>query len=457
MQNFAATDFSGADSSLPQQTRHARRLYIGNLPPNVYEQEVHDFFLQALQVTSETPLEEDPILSVYINHERRFAFLEFKTVEMTTAGLQLDGIDINAKGKVHVKRPNDYNPLTAPRVHPSKIPILNVGKLGIIAKTVPDGPNKIFVGGLHYHLSEDQVLELLQAFGAVKAFHLVMDATGTTSKGYGFVEYQDSNITQVAIMGLNGMDLGGGKVLTARIAQAADDTTVAAASVASAVVGNLVGGYDVEALLDAAMGLRPMPTAATTTAFVPITTMAAAPPPANTTTMPAIMQTTTTMAPTIMPTTTRTMAPPPTTTTATTPTRILVLYNMVTEDDLATPHDFAALMDEVRYECAKYGSLLSLQIPHTLKKVFLEYASVEDAQAANQELVGRQFGANVVEVRENDDDDDVYRVTIYLARVRKSVCEFFTIALQTHRCCPSCCCCCCVWQCRRVTFQKRTI
>ena len=77
LQNFAATDFSGAavDSGLPQQTRHARRLYLGNLPHNVTEQELHDFFEHAIHETSPTPITEDPILSVYINQERRFCFL----------------------------------------------------------------------------------------------------------------------------------------------------------------------------------------------------------------------------------------------------------------------------------------------------------------------------------------------------------------------------------------------
>lgn len=52
--NPAATDFAGIPSdrnfsAVPQQTRHARRLYIGNLPPNVTEQELHMFFRAAIQ------------------------------------------------------------------------------------------------------------------------------------------------------------------------------------------------------------------------------------------------------------------------------------------------------------------------------------------------------------------------------------------------------------------------
>jgi hypothetical protein len=153
MSNPAATDFAGIPSdrnfsAVPQQTRHARRLYIGHLPPNVTEQELHVFFRAAIQQALVEPHNnEDPILSVYINHERRFCFLEFKTVEMATACLALDGIDIHGKGKVKVKRPNDYNPAMAPKVHPSAIPVLDVSRLGIIGGTVQDGPNKVFIGG----------------------------------------------------------------------------------------------------------------------------------------------------------------------------------------------------------------------------------------------------------------------------------------------------------------------
>jgi len=233
LSNPAATDFAGTNadrnfSAVPQQTRHARRLYIGQLPPNVTEQELHVFFRDAIDqalvpnspmTNKETGvgLADDPILSVYINHERRFCFLEFKTVEMTSACMALDGIDINHKGKVKIKRPNDYNAAMAPKVAPQNIPKLDTSKLGIIRQTVDDGPNKIFVGGLHYHLTDEQVMELLSAFGKVKAFHLVKNEPDSpTSKGYCFVEYADPAVTPIATLGLNGMDLGGGKVLTAR-------------------------------------------------------------------------------------------------------------------------------------------------------------------------------------------------------------------------------------------------
>jgi len=468
LSNPAATDFAGIPAgrdfaAVPQQTRHARRLYIGHLPPNVTEAELHSFFRQAIEqaLVAKPTDDEDPILSVYINHERRFCFLEFRTVEMATACLALDGINIHGKGKVKVKRPNDYNPAMAPKVHPSAIPQLDVSKLGIISGTVEDGPNKVFIGGLHYHLTEDQVLELLQAFGKVKAFHLVKNEPDSlTSKGYCFVEYADPSVTPVAVIGLNGMDLGGGKQLTARVAGERTATMATAAAVpatasmmwaatsqlpgvggeATAKPGSvIVSGYEIDELVDAAMGLKAMPTAPkhvdqfgvpiTRVPTVPIipqvvqkTNVAAALPQLNSTaTAPGVPTRTLPPGPSALDIANAALdaafgpgtSSAPAITTATNPvavppqkTRILVLLNMVSDEDLETDEEYNGLKDEVGEEVAKFGKLISMKIPRrrspsvgasAIRKIFLEYATVQDAANAERELAGRQFGSRVVE------------------------------------------------------------
>jgi splicing factor U2AF 65 kDa subunit len=81
---------------------------------------------------------------------------------------------------------------------------------------------------------------------------------------------------------------------------------------------------------------------------------------------------------------------------------------MVTDEDLATDEEYEALVQEVREECAKYGTLLDVQIPRrptafieptAIRQIFLAYASLAEAVTAQHELSGRQFGPNVVEAR----------------------------------------------------------
>lgn len=389
-------DNTNGGGSHPQHTRHARRLYIGHLPVELTEREVHEFFRNSIETAmGPSPRKEDPILSVYINVDRRFAFVEFKSMELCTACLALDGINVCGKGKVKIKRPNDYNAALAPPVQ--QLPDFDVSKLGIVSGTVPDGPNKIFIGGLPYHLTEDQVMELLGAFGKVKSFHLVKaEPTASTSKGYCFVEYaQGQQVTPVAVMGLNGMDMGGGKILSARIAATKSDTPMddalmysETATFASSIpqpipTMNVVNGIDVNLLLDAAMGLRPMPTLESL-----LMEQHRAPPPAA--------------AAPVIPIPSFTPAPLPT---PQLQTRVLVLLNMVSDQDFATDEDYNGLVEDVKSECEKFGKLKSYKIPKpgdayapsAIRKIFLEYETLQDANQAEQGLAGRSFGPALVE------------------------------------------------------------
>lgn len=388
MNQGTITGIDGVAGAGNLPTRHARRLYFGDLSPLTTEEMLEQTIIGAIQtcIEGEAP-EENLILNVYINKEKLYAFVEFKTVEMTTACTELDGIHIAGK-PVKVKRPNDYNQALAPAIHPSAMPRLDVSKLGIISRVVLDGPNKIFIGGLHHHLTESQVLELLQAFGKIRAFRLVKsDTDATESKGYCFCEYSDPSVTQIAIDGLHGMDIGAGKTLTCKLS--ADRGTefpeylISAAPVTtdtSSAQGmppadrNIVMGYDIETLVDAAMGLVPMPIQPQyKDAFgLPLTRIVA----------------------TVTPTMSK--------------TRVLVLENMVTDDDLANDQDYTELIIEIREECEKFGKLVNMQVPRdadgesvkrsALRKVFLEYDTIKDAAAAYAELSGRKFGDNVVQI-----------------------------------------------------------
>lgn len=71
-----------------------------------------------------------------------------------------------------------------------------------------------------------QVKELLLSFGQLKAFNLVKDAATGLSKGYAFAEYIDYGITDQAIAGLNGMQLGDKKLIVQRASVGAKNAAI---------------------------------------------------------------------------------------------------------------------------------------------------------------------------------------------------------------------------------------
>jgi RNA recognition motif-containing protein len=88
---------------------------------------------------------------------------------------------------------------------------VDVEKLALTSKRV-----SINVSTLSFANLIQQVKELLLSFGQLKAFNLVKDVATGFSKGYAFCEYADWNVTDTAIAGLNGMQLGEKKLVVQR-------------------------------------------------------------------------------------------------------------------------------------------------------------------------------------------------------------------------------------------------
>ncbi len=57
-----------------------------------------------------------------------------------------------------VKRPHDYNAAAAALLGPdTPNPNLNLSILGVVGSVVPEGPNRVFVGGLPPHFTQQEV------------------------------------------------------------------------------------------------------------------------------------------------------------------------------------------------------------------------------------------------------------------------------------------------------------
>uniref|UniRef100_T1J8X9 Splicing factor U2AF subunit n=1 Tax=Strigamia maritima TaxID=126957 RepID=T1J8X9_STRMM len=201
-------------------TRQSRRLYIGALPLGATEDELMVFFNQQMHVSNLAQAAGNPVLACQINLDKNFAFLEFRSIDETTQAMAFDGINFRGQN-LKIRRPRDYQPVPGM----SDAPAVNVP--GVVSTMVQDSANKIFIGGLPNYLNEDQVMELVASFGQIKAFNLVKDGGTGLSKGFAFCEYCDVTITDQAVAGLNGMELGGKKLMVQRAVIGAKNVVVA--------------------------------------------------------------------------------------------------------------------------------------------------------------------------------------------------------------------------------------
>ena len=72
--------------------------------------------------------------------------------------------------------------------------------------------SKLFVGGLPFSTSDEELNELFAAHGTVVSAKVIMDRDTNRSKGFGFVEFESEEEAKAAIAALNESELGGRKI-----------------------------------------------------------------------------------------------------------------------------------------------------------------------------------------------------------------------------------------------------
>ena len=69
--------------------------------------------------------------------------------------------------------------------------------------------SKIYVGGLPYSATEQELSDLFGRHGAVTSARIITDKFTGQSRGFGFVEMSSDAEAQAAITALNGGEMGG--------------------------------------------------------------------------------------------------------------------------------------------------------------------------------------------------------------------------------------------------------
>jgi splicing factor U2AF subunit len=184
-------------------------------------------------------------------------------------------------------------------------------------------------------ITEEQIHELVSTFGEVKAFNLIKTANTSQSA---VLDYADKKVTDDAIAGLNKLEIADYRLAVQRVPAES-----------------------------AAILLQPLtsrPSAGNLPSKDPLDNYP--------------------------------------------PSRILRLSNMTVEEDLMDDELYSELKEDILEECSKYGELLSIEIPRLARYggslimeaavgyIFLQYASVQGAEAAQKAVAGRSFNGKIV-------------------------------------------------------------
>ena len=73
-------------------------------------------------------------------------------------------------------------------------------------------PTKLFVGGIPYRATEEELRQLFSQAGEVVSVFIPMDRETGRPRGFAFVEMADDASAENAISMFNGSDMGGRKI-----------------------------------------------------------------------------------------------------------------------------------------------------------------------------------------------------------------------------------------------------
>ncbi|KAJ3445606.1 RNA-binding protein [Anaeramoeba flamelloides] len=173
------------------------KLYVGNIPMGLLPITLKNFINQAM-VIKKLSTDLSSVIKATVHNDKPYGFVWFKDKETTTKATQLDGIQMG-NHLIKINRPTKWYQL-----HPEKKPneLLN--------------QEKIFVGGLPAQITEKQLVQLLTQYGELKSFLLIKDPMTGESKGYAFCEYVDPKVTDKVCNVLNGSQLFDKKITVQR-------------------------------------------------------------------------------------------------------------------------------------------------------------------------------------------------------------------------------------------------
>ncbi len=126
-----------------------------------------------------------------------FAYVEFETPDQATVGLSLTGKLFQNRTLVVAPTQNEKN-----RANEAKEAMKAAAGVAAL-------PTKVYVGSLHFNVTEDAVRSIFQPFGAVLEVQIHKDTATGISRGFGFVTFATPQEAKRAITELNGLEVLG--------------------------------------------------------------------------------------------------------------------------------------------------------------------------------------------------------------------------------------------------------
>ncbi|XP_040567747.1 RNA-binding protein 39 [Lepeophtheirus salmonis] len=349
---------------LTPEERDARTVFIMQLSQRVRSRDIEEFFSSVGKIRD--------VKLIICNKTRRFkgiAYVEFRDLESIPYALGLNGQKLCGVPVI---------------VQPSQAEKNRVGNYNESAGKPERGPMKLYIGSLHFDITEEMLRGIFEPFGKIMSIQLMMDTDTGRSKGYGFLTYAEAEDAKKALEQMNGFELAGRPIKVGTVNERPAEVSVGPKGLddldRSGIDLGATGRLALMAKLAEGTGMK-LPQAANQALQAPVVHHPTVPPHVQQQNMQIQQQAAASA-----------LGAPPIA------TQCFMLSNMFDPATETAPNWVEEVRDDVIDECNKHGGILHIYVDRVAPQgnVYVKCPSIATAVAAVNALHGRWFAGKVI-------------------------------------------------------------
>ncbi|CAA7265833.1 unnamed protein product [Cyclocybe aegerita] len=319
----------------------ARSVFVSQLAARLTARDLGYFFEDKLG--EGTVMDSRIVTDRLSRRSKGIGYVEFRSVDLVEKAIGLSGTVVMGLPIMVQLTESERN-----KLHPGD------GSLNLPpGVTSSHGSMQLYVGSLHFNLTESDIKQVFEPFGELEFVDLHRDPMTGRSKGYAFVQYKRAEDARMALEQMEGFELAGRTLRVNTVHEKGTAKYTQQDSLDEAGGGNL-NAASRQALMQKLARTEPA---------------RSLPEPASRPSIPQSMQ-----------------------------SRSVLLKNMFDPEE-ETERDWDKdLADDVKGECeTKYGPVLAIKVEkETQGEIYVKFDAVDSAKEAIQGLNGRWFGGRQI-------------------------------------------------------------
>ncbi|KRY13837.1 RNA-binding protein 39 [Trichinella patagoniensis] len=178
------------DSELSPEERDARTVFCMQLARSIRPRDLEEFFSEVAKVRDVRIITDSKT-----RRSKGIAYVEFWDLDSVPLALSLHGKRLLGAPIVVQPTQSEKNRMASAML--------------ATAFTQNRGPMKLYVGSLHFNITEEMLRGIFEPFGKIESIQLLKDPETSRSRGYGFITFYNSEDAKRAMEQLNGFELAG--------------------------------------------------------------------------------------------------------------------------------------------------------------------------------------------------------------------------------------------------------